>query len=146
MTLAEMFQRLNDQRQRQRPVGQASRGDLEAFRSIYGRSHKDYQADDRQNQLRLLRLFGAGPQHAVGQANQGSLDAYRSITGMSHSDMARREGRLPPVRTPMPEPYQTKTYFGNDWSGMQRAVGNQRQSDARGWPSLAALLGGGGGY
>lgn len=90
---------------------------------------------------RLLR----GDVHVVGQANPGALEAYRSAFGYSPSDLARHQGRLPPARTPMPAPYQVGRYFGDDWSGMQRAVGHQQMLNSGGMASLASLLGGLGG-
>lgn len=82
-----------------------------ALRSQFPGAYPQFQQDNRVR--------------AVGQADPGALEAYRAVTGMYPTDMARMNGRLPPVRRPMPTPAPQRQYFGNDWGGMQSAVNYQ---------------------
>jgi hypothetical protein len=88
---------------------------------------------------RLLR----GDVHVVGQADPRALEAYRSTFGVNPAQAARMSGRLPPARRPLPVMRELPQHFGNDWGGMQRAVGLQQAMNygGAGMGSLASLLG-----
>lgn len=125
-----------------RAIGQAP--PLDALRRRFAQSYQPWGPSPDA----MARLgFPGSAGRPVGQLSPGSIEAFKSVMG----GRSPRDVYGPPARAPMPAPMPMpapRQHFGNDWSGMQRAVGLQRtlNSPGAGQHSLASLLGQFGGF